>query len=478
MQKVALYVRVSTQEQAQEGYSIAAQTERLQAYCAAKDWIIAGTYVDAGFSGSNMQRPELIRLLGDVRAGIIDCVLVYKLDRLSRSQKDTLTLIEDEFLSRGVSFVSLSENFDTNTPLGRAMVGILSVFAQLEREQIRERMAMGKAQRAKEGLYHGGHCPFGYTYIDGLLQVEPLEAEIVKEIYDLFLGSMPINKIEEHIATRYGRRIKRSIVRSVLSLPLYHGVIVANGEEFPGQHEAIIDDETWNRAQMLLHDRRRIAESKPKPFAPAHLLSGLLVCGECGSTYICNGNYHGHGATKRYVSRYVCSARVKKRRDKSLEITCRNPSYACQALDERIINEVLQVAGNQDLFSSIISRETPAPKISDSAKAASMRRLDDIDTQIRRVLDMYQLGAVSMDEIKRRMEALETEKKALQNTLEEESAPAPMRMSPRDASTMLAAFENIVKNGTSAEIRDALFSLIEQVAIEPENGKLDICWRF
>ena len=90
-------------------------------------------------------------MLGDVRAGLVDCVLVYKLDRFSRSQKDTLMLIEDEFLSAGVAFVSMSENFDTSTPLGRAMVGILSVFAQLEREQIRERMALGRAERAKNG---------------------------------------------------------------------------------------------------------------------------------------------------------------------------------------------------------------------------------------------------------------------------------------------------------------------------------------
>ena len=127
-----------------EGYSIQAQTERLQAYCKAKGWGVFHTYTDAGFSGSNMERPALSQLLEDVEAGRVDCVLVYKLDRLSRSQKDTLHMIEDIFLANGCDFVSMSENFDTSTPLGRAMIGILSVFAQLEREQIRERMAMGR----------------------------------------------------------------------------------------------------------------------------------------------------------------------------------------------------------------------------------------------------------------------------------------------------------------------------------------------
>ena len=143
-QQVAIYIRVSTQEQAQEGYSVEQQTERLTAYCKAKDWPIVDIYIDPGFSGANIQRPALQRLFSDIKAGKVDCVLVYKLDRLSRSQKDTLYMIEDVFLAKSVDFVSMQENFDTSTPFGRAMIGILSVFAQLEREQIKERMSMGR----------------------------------------------------------------------------------------------------------------------------------------------------------------------------------------------------------------------------------------------------------------------------------------------------------------------------------------------
>lgn len=129
LQKTALYIRVSTQEQALEGYSIDAHTDRLTSYCRAKGWGIGKIYKDAGFSGSNMDRPALQQLLSDIKDGAIDCVLVYKLDRLSRSQKDTLCIIEDVFLSHNVSFVSMQENFDTSTPFGRAIIGILSVFA-------------------------------------------------------------------------------------------------------------------------------------------------------------------------------------------------------------------------------------------------------------------------------------------------------------------------------------------------------------
>ena len=141
MVKGACYVRVSTDNQL-ENYSIEEQTDRLQAYCRARDITITEFYTDGGYSGGSINRPALQQMLKDIRSGEINLVIVYKLDRLSRSQKDTLTLIEDHFLANHVDFISVSENFDTSTPFGRAMIGILSVFAQLEKEQITERFMM------------------------------------------------------------------------------------------------------------------------------------------------------------------------------------------------------------------------------------------------------------------------------------------------------------------------------------------------
>lgn len=234
--RTAIYIRVSTQEQAMEGYSIQAQTERLQAYCKAKGWGVFHAYTDAGFSGSNMQRPALSQLLDDVEAGRVDCVLVYKLDRLSRSQKDTLHMIEDVFLDHGCDFVSMSENFDTSTPLGRAMIGILSVFAQLEREQIRERMAMGRTERAKSGLWQGGGwVPIGYDYVDGRLVPNPVRAAAVRDIYDLFLAGTPITSIKLIVNKKYALNLADTTVRSVLSHRLYVGDIVWMGNVYKGQ---------------------------------------------------------------------------------------------------------------------------------------------------------------------------------------------------------------------------------------------------
>ena len=175
MKRAALYIRVSTLEQAQEGYSIGEQKERLIAYCKAKDWIIADIYVDGGYTGSNLNRPGIQKLMSETDK--FDLVLVYKLDRLSRSQKDTLYLIEEVFKVNNVDFISMQESFDTSTPFGKAMIGLLAVFAQLEREQIKERTWMGKIARIKAGLHQGGgFIPIGYDYHDGKLVINPYAA--------------------------------------------------------------------------------------------------------------------------------------------------------------------------------------------------------------------------------------------------------------------------------------------------------------
>ena len=156
MKHTALYLRVSTEAQADEGYSLAAQAEKLEAYCRMKGIDRFRRYVDGGFSGSNLTRPAVTELVEAIRAGQVERVVVYKLDRLSRSQKDTLYLIEDVFLPHGVDFVSINENIDTGSPYGRAMIGILSAFAQLERENIFLRTRMGMVERVKQGFWPGG----------------------------------------------------------------------------------------------------------------------------------------------------------------------------------------------------------------------------------------------------------------------------------------------------------------------------------
>ena len=171
IKRVFLYIRVSTESQ-EEGYSIDEQKDRLLAYCKAHGWIVVAIFIDPGHSGSNLNRPAMQTMIEAAERRDADAVLVYKLDRLSRSQKDTLYLIEDVFMPNGVDFISMQENINTASVFGKAMIGVLSVFAQLEREQITERTMMGRDGRAKEGKWHGGGTePIGYDYVNGVLEV-------------------------------------------------------------------------------------------------------------------------------------------------------------------------------------------------------------------------------------------------------------------------------------------------------------------
>lgn len=273
--KAALYIRVSTDAQFEEGYSVDAQKEMLAAYCTTKSWKNYEFYIDGGFTGSNIERPAMQRLIGDVKQGLIFAVVVYKLDRLSRSQKDTLYLIEDVFNPAGAAFTSLNENLDTATPMGRAMLGIMSAFAQLERETIRERTRMGMKERVKEGLWMGGgRTPFGYDYdrSRGVL-VPNADAETVRRIYDLYLAGWSAARIAEAVGLRHDKQ-----VRDILARRSNTGVIFYNGTEYPGKHEPIIDEATFEKTMRMMRDR-----SDRRMLTSDRLLTGLTYCGRCGA---------------------------------------------------------------------------------------------------------------------------------------------------------------------------------------------------
>lgn len=274
----ALYIRVSTDAQAEEGYSIGAQQERLEAYCRAMGWERFQCYTDPGFSGSNLNRPQIQRLVADVKAGKVCAVVVYKLDRLSRSQKDTLFLIEDVFMPHGVAFVSLNESLDTSTPYGRAMIGILSAFAQLERENIFQRTRMGMLERVKQGYWMGGgNIPYGYDYDRGrgILVPNPQQAAQVRKMYDLYLKGYSAQKIANMLGMRHDR-----IVMQILARKSNTGVICYKGKEYKGLHQPIIPEDIFNQTQVKIQER---AERSRVPAKGTHLLAGLVYCGTCGA---------------------------------------------------------------------------------------------------------------------------------------------------------------------------------------------------
>lgn len=474
-QSVGIYIRVSTQEQAQEGYSIEAQTTRLKSFCHAKNWNIHKIYTDGGFSGSNINRPAMQQLIEDINKKSINCVLVYKLDRLSRSQKDTLFLIEDLFLKNNVEFVSVNENFDTSTPFGRATIGMLSVFAQLEREQIKERSIMGRTERAKNGLWHGGGFrPFGYNYIDGKLIVNDFEALQIREIYDLYLCNMSIYKITETMNQKYKQIEHESTIRNILTTSLYKGAIKWNGVEYPGKHPAIIDEPTYEKVAKKYNSTKwqRYKESVPRPFQVKQLLSSLMYCENCGARYFTKGNYSGRGEKKRYYPYYYCYSRAKTSKKFIIDPTCQNPVYAVEKLDLLIIEEIRKLSVDNKYLMKVKNKDRKADN-----KHIIEKQVENLDNQITRLLDLYQIGVVPAEEIRSRILPLQDKKNLLLEGIAASKKEDALLTLP-EVRTILKNADETFKNGSFLEKRNMIMSLIKSITINKEYGKFNIYWNF
>lgn len=296
--KTGIYLRVSTEEQAKEGFSINAQKEKLTSYAKVNDWEIVDYYIDDGISAKNLKdRPNINRLIDDVKSGKVNNVLVYKLDRLTRSVKDLINLIE-LFEEYNCSFNSLTEKLDTTNAVGRMFIKIIGIFAEFERENLAERVSFGYEQKTREGNYTNTQGVNGYDYIvgKGNLVVNNQEKEIVNRIYEMYLSGTSMLKIaktfnRENVPSKRGGYWSQSTIKSILTNPLYVGKIrygVAKklenrAFEVDGEQETIIDEDTFNRVQELITKRKKY-NSKKYPSENAYF-STVLRCAKCGARF-------------------------------------------------------------------------------------------------------------------------------------------------------------------------------------------------
>lgn len=251
MKKACVYTRVSTQEQV-NGYSIEEQDRMCKAAIESKGWEYIGTYSDPGISGRTMDRDGLQRMLRDIKAKKIEAVVIYKLDRLSRKQRDTMALLEDVFLKNDVALVSLNETLDTSTPWGRAMIGILSSFNQMESENIQMRTMMGREAKVRSGGYAGGKPPLGYRVVNGNFEIVPDEAKIVRLIYDMrFNEKMAMIPITERLnelgyRTKKGGEFKHSAIQTILNNEdTYRGCYRYGEGVVENHHEPILKEDEF-----------------------------------------------------------------------------------------------------------------------------------------------------------------------------------------------------------------------------------------
>lgn len=456
---IALYSRVSTSEQAREGYSIGEQEERLAAFCRSRGWSKFKHFTDAGYSGGNMNRPALQDMLAGIEKGTITRVIVYKLDRLSRSQKDTIELLEDVFLPHGVDFISVCENFDTGSAFGKAMIGMFSVFAQLEREQIKERSAVGREARAKDGKWHGGSCPpIGYDYVDGFLKVNQFEAMLVRDIFKMYLSGYTVTEIKNELNARgtfhkYGRW-NGTTIKKILTSPTYTGKVPYHGQWFDGRHKAIIDEKTLSAAVALSEKTHRYREAD---IHDAHIM-GVLYCARCGEKYMRISTHTGRKPeSRRRVSYCFCSSKRKGH-------FCGNQNYRLDHLEKAVFDEMrLLTLADVKAYRREEKRNTNAAQLE--------KELAKLSKQRSRLIDLYSLGSFDADELSAKIASIDDARAKIEKQLAADALRPIDELAP-----VIRSIGDVIDSNDHISIRALVDTLIRRIEIDGDD--VNIYWNF
>src|SRR6266550_284140 len=370
--RIATYTRISTDE-AHQPYSLEAQSERLGAYAKSQeDWKIVRRFTDQA-SGASLERPGLERALQEAAAKRFDLLLVYRVDRLSRSVRGLAQLLE-QLDQAEVGFRSASEPFDTTNSAGRMMVQMLGVFAEFERATIVERVVAGMERKAARGEWNGGSVPFGYR-LDGerrFLEPEPLEAVVVQEVFDRYAkrleGTQTLSRwlTARGYRTKQGKPFHANAVLTILRNRAYLGEISFRGQHHPAPHPPLVSAELFERATRVLRERGEDASLR-RSNQSDYLLTGLVSCGRCGKHYV-GAAANGKGGRYPY---YVCMTRQRYGRGK-----CDGDRLPAGELEEAIVGQLLKVLEQEPLVRRAIEEAFAELEAARPKRQADLGRLE------------------------------------------------------------------------------------------------------
>ncbi len=394
--RCAIYTRKSTEEGLnQEFNSLDAQRESAIAYIASQKnegWLcISEKYDDGGFTGGNIERPALKRLMADIEAGKVDCVVVYKVDRLSRSLMDFARLM-GLFDRKGVSFVSVTQQFNTTHSMGRLTLNILLSFAQFEREIISERTRDKIASARRKGKYQHGKPILGYDFVPApapftgrRLVVNKAEAERVRRIFELYLEAGSILRVADECNSRGwttkswtttsgrvvgNRPFDKTIISRLLRNPLYLGKVPHNGAVYDGEHDAIVEEDLFLRVQRQLKLAGERGGASVKNSTGA-LLGGLVRCKGCGCAMSpSSASKKKPDGTRTRYRYYVCSNAMKRGRRH-----CAAPSLPGPALEAFVLDQVKAILADSPQMSAVVDRAIDLLREAAGARDAEQTRL-------------------------------------------------------------------------------------------------------
>jgi site-specific DNA recombinase len=417
--KAVGYIRVSTEDQAREGYSLPAQKSAIEAYAQAMGWELGEVYADAGRSAKTMRgREELGRLLDAAKAGKFQRIIFMKLDRLARNLKDLLTIC-DTLEASSVGIVSIKESIDTGTATGRMIRSILGAVSEFEREAIVDRVKTGIAEMAKQGRMLG-KLPLGYLRdANGDVVLDPETAPLIREMFMQYATGTCSTWDLSRWARSRGLDLDRFQVHRFLTLPAYAGKVVHNGKVVAqGQHPAIIDEDTFERVQQIRIQRRY--RGSPKPFGrEPYPLSNIAVCGRCGS--------HMIGTRNRHRTRYMLCYGVQRLGQSS----CEQRLARCDLLEGQVAAYVGGMQFPEAYIDDVVDELRQRRRQPDSGEQAQLR------TAIDRWHRLFVLGEIDEDRLRRETSPLRdrlTDLERADNPLDVDRAAGYLR----DAGTLWA----------------------------------------
>lgn len=489
--RVAIYARVSTTEQAEEGYSIDEQTRLLHQYCEREGYVVYKDYADRGISGKSIKgRASLQQLLDDAKEKLFDIVLVWKSNRLARNILDMLKIVE--FLKqKNIIFRSYSEQYETETSAGKLQFNMMAVIAEFERDNIAENVKMGMLARAKEGSWNGGQV-LGYDSKQvqndnskrtiTRLVVNEKEAATVRRIFELYTEGHGYKSIANQV-NKEGHRSKKgnlfsiNAVKTILTNPIYVGFIRYNVRQDwnerrrnninpdpvieKGHHEPIISEETWKKAQSILKSRSKTPNRVHSGEFP---LTGIMKCPVCGAGMVLGRTTNTRkDGSKRVLEYYVCGEWKNKGTS-----ACRSNGVRTEYADDYVINKIAKFTNNDVLIKDVVGRiNNHNHKISEPLQkeyAVLKQSLEAIQSKKDKVLGLYEDGILNKADLQSRLAKLDEEK----NLLEERIAPVEQQIgqggkkeiSFQTVKQVMESFAESYKKSITGEQRKQLLHLL------------------
>ncbi|MFF2157183.1 recombinase family protein [Paenibacillus chitinolyticus] len=490
--RVAIYIRVSTDEQKKDGFSLSAQEEVLRKYCEAMGFEVYYVYEDGGYSGKDFNRPGMQQLLKDLKRDKFDIVLAVAVDRISRSNLDVLTFIDRELHPRGKKLLISTCDIDSSTETGKMFISLLGTFAEYERKLTISRVKNGMEKRASEGKWNSG-AVFGYDVVGGKLVINEAEASIVKEIFELRLTGKGYKTIAVSLndrgkKTKKGKAFSINTVKTILENELYIGNITwgkfrdwsnkrRNGKSSPmvvkGEHTAIISDETWGKVKVVqqLNAESQVSASNIKG---EFILSGLLRCPSCGAGTVMSKSKKRDGTG--YHLYYMCQNNHSKGKS-----VCGSNLMKKEVVEEQVVNAIRFMVNEESIIEGIlsklsddVSRSTSSLEVDLKLQQAVLKKINEKQSQLD---EDYYSKEISASVYSKLTEKLEIERHQVQCVIQNiereiERAKDAVHINKDLVHEALKQFNEMFNGASNEEKKALLRALVKEVHMESDRKTL------